>query len=112
MIITSALQRLSQYEVVDGQQRLTTIVIMLLVLKEQMVEHELIPSIISQLQELYLLMQKESGESEGKLTLNEDTREYFAAMINQKSMDTRISAEQRLNNCYRFFRVQLFLLIF
>lgn len=70
------------YDIVDGQQRLTSLVILLSVIKSSLAEHPNWKSLSKGIEKKYLYSKRLSdGNNFHKLTLNEDCKEFFKTNI-------------------------------
>lgn len=69
------------YDIVDGQQRLTTVVILLQAISGFLQKHEEARDLVDNLQQHYLVGRDRNKQPLPKLTLNEDSRTYFNQII-------------------------------
>jgi hypothetical protein len=69
------------YDVIDGQQRLTTIVILLKAIHQEMLVLPVFAALAEGLQETYLYHKDLNGQPFTKLTLNFDSQTYFSDNI-------------------------------
>lgn len=93
-----------QFDVVDGQQRLTTIVLLLDVIRREL---EPDSTLARGIKKTYVLTRDEHGLARAKLTLNRDTRDYFERNViaDEPGVDgPKIRSEERLRDAHRYFR--------
>lgn len=69
------------YDIVDGQQRLTTVVILLKVISGFLQKQEEAKDLVDNLQQQYLVSRDRNKRPLPKLTLNEDSQTYFNQVI-------------------------------
>ena len=94
------------YDVVDGQQRLTTIVLFLDAIRREMEQFEDLKMLASGLQDRYIVMYDLNGQSRAKLTLNRDTRTFFYDTIleqNANIQGPKIRSHQLLAEAKDYF---------
>ena len=96
----------SRFLVIDGQQRLTTVSIILMVLRDLATEHNL-PALAQEIEETYLLYKFKTGDERFKLHLREKDRIPYLALLSKQYIDGRT----RLAKASAFFRKQLEALI-
>jgi hypothetical protein len=65
------------YDVVDGQQRLTTVVLFLDAIRREMEQFEALQTLASGLRETFIATRDMNGVARPKLRLNRDTHEFF-----------------------------------
>jgi hypothetical protein len=65
------------YDVIDGQQRLTTVVLLLDAIRREMERFETLKTLASGLQETFIVTHDLHGFPRPKLTLNRDTHKFF-----------------------------------
>jgi uncharacterized protein with ParB-like and HNH nuclease domain len=106
---TKGLRELQQFEVVDGQQRLTTTILLLQALKQ---EFNKMDFDLSDLTEQYLLTTLDNDDKLCRLTLNSDTRDFFKAIFSPLSRPTTwsVSAQKRLLTAIQTFEVYIVIL--
>ncbi|HNS51673.1 MAG TPA: DUF262 domain-containing HNH endonuclease family protein [Anaerolineae bacterium] len=75
------------FDVVDGQQRLTTLVVFLHALQKEMRKYDSRRMLAEGLDESYLATRNMSGQPLCKLTLNRDTHGFFYGTILERSPD-------------------------
>ncbi|MFW6116744.1 MAG: DUF262 domain-containing protein, partial [bacterium] len=69
------------YDIVDGQQRLTTVVLFLDALRREMERFEPLQILASGLQERFIVTHDMIGRPRPKLTLNRDTHDFFYTSV-------------------------------
>lgn len=97
-------------DVVDGQQRLTTIVLYLNALRQEMAEFEGLTNLALGLQENYLTMRDLNEQPVPILTLNRDTHTFFRDSVlnpDQSIMGPTIRSHRLLADASRFFKEYL-----
>jgi hypothetical protein len=97
------------YNVVDGQQRLTTMVILLDAIRRE-VQRVGRTAVAHAIKKAYLLTLDIEGQPRPKLTLNSDTHAFFQRNVldDQPGVDgARIESERRLREAQVFFRTYL-----
>jgi len=95
----------SNFLVVDGQQRLTTLTVLLCALRDHLREVEPdSPEVHDQLHELYLINKFKPGDSRLKLLPTQADRDAYRSMIDGQ-LDK--AAESSLLSTYRFFRSKI-----
>ncbi len=98
------------FNIVDGQQRLTTIVILLDAIRNQMAEYPNFAALMAGIESSYLFVNDLNGERIHKLTLNRDTHQYFVNNILEDPSGPEgplIASQQRLRDAKRHFREYL-----
>lgn len=103
-------KRYHYFNVVDGQQRLTTIVILLDAIRNQMSEYPKLSALMAGIESSYLFVNDLNGERIYKLTLNRDTHHYFVNNILEDPPGPEgplIASQQRLRDAKRHFREYL-----
>jgi hypothetical protein len=75
--LDSKMQQYKSFDIIDGQQRLTTIVILLKVLKNEMEVFPATQHIAQSIQETFLFVNDPSQQPFSKLKLGADSRAYF-----------------------------------
>jgi uncharacterized protein with ParB-like and HNH nuclease domain len=102
-IVTKALpgapESVTPYLVIDGQQRLTTLTVLLAALRDA--AHDVDPTLASKLDDLYLKNRYVSGFHTYKVLPTQADRDPYFAIIDGSSTDLNIGA------AYRFFRSKL-----
>ena len=97
---------LSPLLVIDGQQRLTTVTLILEALARQLGNHEIIEGFSAEkLRGYYLLNNLEQGDGRFKLLLTQTDKESLLALIQQKSQPTEHSLKIKEN--FDFFNKQI-----
>ena len=92
--------------VIDGQQRLTTAMLLLEALSRHLGDEELIDGFSAmKLRNYYLLNPYESGESGYKLLLTETDKDSLLALIKQKTLPE--NGSQRIEANFNFFDEQI-----
>ena len=69
------------YDVIDGQQRLTTVVLLLDAIRREMEQFEELQTLASGLQETFIVTPDLHGFARPKLTLNRDTHQFFYGTV-------------------------------
>jgi hypothetical protein len=80
-IIDQHLHAYDDFDLVDGQQRLTTIVILLKTIHDEMQRYSQFNGLTGRLRETYLYHTDLNGQPFTKLTLNADSQDFFANNI-------------------------------
>lgn len=92
--------RVSEYVLIDGQQRMTTLLILLGVIREKArQESEKWPMLADEIQGLYLTNQFRNGDEKPKLVPSERDRAPFLAIVE----DETPPAESRVGQAWRYF---------
>ncbi len=96
----------STHNVVDGQQRLTTIVIFLDVLSEYLNRLDNLEDLVKGLRRTYLVTSDRNGQALPKLTLNKDCRDFFFHNIlnNESVQGATIRSHRLLEQAQAYFR--------
>jgi hypothetical protein len=98
------------YDIVDGQQRLTTVVLLLDAIRREMERFESLRIAASGLQERFILVYDPNGQPRPKLTLNRDTRGFFSAAVLDQDKDVEgptIRSHELLAEARDYFRTYL-----
>ena len=69
------------YDIIDGQQRLTTVVILLKTIHDELKRYPQFDGLAERLRETYLHHNDQNGQPFTKLTLNTDSQDFFANNI-------------------------------
>ena len=94
----------AKYQLIDGQQRLTTLTILLVAIREKALECEL-PKIAEQIQESYLIHKYQSGNDCFRLLPRTGDRGIlFAAIDNTRSMP---KGQSRIKKALKYFTEKL-----
>lgn len=93
------------YEVIDGQQRITTIVILLDVIRSKLISvgEE---TLANGIREMYLWVRDNNGEAIPRLRLNRDSQDFFLnnmLAINKNLEGVKIQSHKRLDDCKTYF---------
>lgn len=94
------------YDVIDGQQRLTTVVLFLNAIRKEMEQFEDLEALASGLRETYIVMRDLNGQSRPKLTLNRDTHDFFYDTVlgeNENIQGPQIRSHQLLAEAKGYF---------
>lgn len=92
-----------KYMVIDGQQRLTTLTLVLLALRDNVTDNSYIN--INQLNTAFLTNQYENGDNKYKLLLTNEDREVLIALIEKKPL--KEGTQSKLLNAYNYFKTQI-----
>jgi len=109
-ILNKNMQAFDAYDVIDGQQRLATVVILLKSIFDEMKTFPQFASLSEHLEETYLHHIDLNGQPFTKLTLNADSQDYFANNILELHpgiAGPTIRSHQRLLGAYQHFKVYL-----
>lgn len=101
MQIESSPEGVSKFLLIDGQQRLTTILILLSTLRDQ-AEINNNKNLAKEINDKYLINAYEEGENIYKLLPTQIDRHFFNQIINQNQFEDRQS-KQGIYECYQFF---------
>jgi alkylated DNA nucleotide flippase Atl1 len=94
----------SKFLVVDGQQRLTTLSILLCAIRDHIAEHEPdAPAKSRQIHDRYLVDEYQSGDDRLKLLPTQVDRDAYRAIIDGATSE----GSSRITTAYRFFRLNL-----
>ncbi|QDU87949.1 hypothetical protein Pla175_13160 [Pirellulimonas nuda] len=91
---------ISAYQLIDGQQRLTTLALLLAGLRDVAQEHEF-ATLAEKINENYLIHKHERGLQRYKLVPRTGDREVFVAIVDQKPFDRQSSLQ--IVKAYEFF---------
>ena len=95
----------SEYLVVDGQQRLTTLSVLLCALRDHIAAHEPeSPDKVAQIHKRYLIDEFKSGDDRLRLVPTQADRDDYRAIVDG---GTQLNSTSRIATAYRFFRLQL-----
>jgi Protein of unknown function DUF262/Protein of unknown function (DUF1524) len=100
-------KRYQYFNIVDGQQRLTTIVILLDAIRHRMLDYPKLTALMSGISSTYLYVNDLNGERIHKLTLNRDTHHYFINNVLEDPPGPEgplIASHQRLRDAKKHFR--------
>ena len=92
-----------KYMVIDGQQRLTTLTLVLIALHDSVTEESGIN--INQLNTSFLTNQYESGDNKYKLLLTDEDRDVLIALIEKKPL--KEGTQSKLLTAYNYFKTQI-----
>jgi len=93
-----------QFLVIDGQQRLTTLLILLSVIRDKAEEEDL-PELFAEINETMLVNRFKKGEEYFKLLPTQVDKEIFKRII--KKENTAANADSCLVKCYHYFKNKL-----
>lgn len=96
-----------QYDIIDGQQRLTTIVILLKSIYEEFLTFPTLLSLADNLSETYLFAKDQIGQPFSKLTLNQDSNKFFFDNVLELNPDISgptIKSHERLLGAKQHFK--------
>jgi uncharacterized protein with ParB-like and HNH nuclease domain len=102
MPITSVPQGVSKYLLIDGQQRLTTIFILMTLLRDR-AQEDSIRGLPDKIQERMLVNKFEAGNDYFKLLPTQIDRAAFQRLVMQEQQDP----ESTLTQCYAYFKREL-----
>jgi O6-methylguanine-DNA--protein-cysteine methyltransferase len=95
----------TEYLVVDGQQRLTTLSVLLCALRDHIEAHEPeSPEKVAQIHKRYLIDEFKSGDDRLRLVPTQADLDDYRAMVDG---GTQVNSSSRIATAYRFFRLQL-----
>ncbi|MUG95221.1 DUF262 domain-containing protein [Scytonema sp. UIC 10036] len=92
---------ISPYIVIDGQQRLTTLSLILIALRDYLKKEE--SKLAEELQECYLINKFKEGDALYKVVPTQADREFYKQLVQQKPIDKR----GRIYEAYKFFSKKL-----
>lgn len=92
-----------KYMVIDGQQRLTTLTLVLIALRDSVTEETGIN--INQLNTSFLTNQYETGDNKYKLLLTDEDRDVLIALIESKPI--KKGTQSKLLDAYNYFKAQI-----
>lgn len=92
-----------KYMVIDGQQRLTTLTLVLIALRDSVTKESGIN--IDQLNTSFLFNQYENGNNKYKLLLTEEDRDVLIALIEKKPI--KDNTRSKLLTAYNYFKSQI-----
>ncbi|HEY9602809.1 MAG TPA: DUF262 domain-containing protein, partial [Allocoleopsis sp.] len=95
---------ISPYIVIDGQQRLTTLTILLAVLRNSLKKSD--PSMAQEVDELYLINKFKKDDDIYKVLPTQDDREVYKSIIQSKKLKD-IKKEGQIYDAYSFFDKKL-----
>lgn len=100
--------RPQQLSLIDGQQRLTTLSLLLCALKRYILANNIQSNLVkvNKLTNQFLLNSDETGNDRYKILLNSQDRETFIKLLEQTDF-TLLNISQRIMNCYDYFYKQL-----
>lgn len=99
------ISRIPQLLLIDGQQRLTTISLILSVLSKNLKEHPVSDMNSDKLKNYYLVNNDEEGEKRYKLVLTKSDKETLFNIVENK--DFLASDSQQIMNNYKYFAEQI-----
>ncbi|MCR5112333.1 MAG: DUF262 and DUF1524 domain-containing protein [Acholeplasmatales bacterium] len=94
---------LQKYMVIDGQQRLTTLTLILIALRDSLKDDSDINR--DELSFSFLINQFKSGSEKYKILLTEEDREILIALIDKKPIDKNVNS--KLLNAYNYFMSEI-----
>lgn len=92
-----------KYMVIDGQQRLTTLTLALIALRDSIDEYSGIN--IDQLNTSFLINQYEKGDNKYKLLLTDEDRDILISLIEKKPLKSNVKS--KLLDSYNYFKAQI-----
>ncbi len=92
----------NKYLLIDGQQRMTTLFILLVALRDLSFESD--PRLAEQINELYLTNKWEEGRNQNKLLPSQTDREVFSRILGGKNSD---NSGSDLEKAFVFFQKML-----
>ena len=97
--IDANMQEYKSFDIIDGQQRLTTVVILLKAIYDQMLTLPQCKNLASGLKDIYLYISDRNGQPFSKLKLGRDSQDFFEnniLMLRSGSTGPLIRSHQRL----------------
>jgi uncharacterized protein with ParB-like and HNH nuclease domain len=109
-ILDRNMQSYEVFDIIDGQQRLTTIVILLKSIYDELLSFPQANTLAERLRETYLSTFDLNGQPFSKLTLNEDSNKFFSDNIldlHPGISGPTIRSHQRLLEARQYFKTYL-----